>query len=211
MTPLTDAGETTQTIIQGDCLEVMKDIPPESVSMIFTDPPYGMNLDTDWRGAKSSLRFAQDKGVFGGKKYDRVINDDKPFDPSPIMERYASVKEQFWFGADYYCKRIKDLELGSWFVWDKRLTELADKMYGSGFEMIWSKQKHKRDVLRCKWAGVFGVEKQDIKTRVHPNQKPLELLEKIILAYSKEGDLIVDFFAGGAVSPWLARNIIANI
>ena len=77
---------TTQQIINGDCLEVMKDIPPESVSMIFTDPPYGMNLDTDLTGAKSSLGFAEDKGIFGGKKYDRVIGDDRDFDPDLRVE-----------------------------------------------------------------------------------------------------------------------------
>ena len=187
------------TVILGDCLEVMKDIQPESVSMILTDPPYGMNLDTDWSGAKSSLEFAKDKGVFGGKKYDKVIGDDKPFDPSPIMERYTSVKEQFWFGADYYCKRIKDLEQGSWFVWDKRLTESADLMYGSGFEMIWSKARHKRDLIRVKWAGVFGTETQDIHKRIHPNQKPLDLIKRLLVNYSKEGDTILDLFAGGGL------------
>lgn len=184
-------------IICGDCLEVMKDIDPYTISIILTDPPYGMNLDTDWSKAKSSLAFAKDKGIFGGKKYDKVINDDKPFDPTPIMEKFQNVKEQFWFGADYYCKRIKDLERGSWFVWDKRLTESADRMYGSGFEMIWSKTKHKRDIIRCKWAGVFGTETQDIRQRIHPNQKPLDLIKKLILDYSKEGDTILDLFAGG--------------
>jgi site-specific DNA-methyltransferase (adenine-specific) len=185
------------TVIEGDCLEIMKDIDPAKISMILTDPPYGMNLNTDWSGAKSSLANASEKGVFGGKKYDRVINDDKDFDPTPIMDYFSNVKEQFWFGADYYCKRVKDLEQGSWFIWDKRLTESADRMYGSGFEMIWSKTKHKRDLIRVKWAGVFGTETQDIKQRIHPNQKPLELIQKLLIDFSEEGDTILDLFAGG--------------
>ena len=131
----------------GDCLSIMKELPDKCVDLVLTDPPYGMNLNTDWSSAKSSLKFAKEKGVFGGKCYDKVIGDDKPYDPMPIMKKFDYVKEQFWFGADYYCKRILNIEKGSWFVWDKRLTESADKMYGSCFELIWSKSPLKRDIL----------------------------------------------------------------
>jgi len=31
-------------IHQGDCLELMKDIPDKSIDMVLTDPPYGMDL-----------------------------------------------------------------------------------------------------------------------------------------------------------------------
>ena len=95
-------------VICGNCLEVMKEINPKDISMILTDPPYGINLNTDWSGAKSSLANAKEKGIFGGKKYDKIINDNKPFNPIPILEKFVDVKEQFWFGADYYCERISN-------------------------------------------------------------------------------------------------------
>ena len=75
-------------------------------------------------------------------------------------------------------------------VWDKRLDESADKMFGSCFELIWASQRCKRDILRHKWAGIFGTEREPVRGRAHPNQKPVSLLSDLI----ERGD-------GGVVDP----------
>ena len=41
-------------------------------------------------------------------------------------------------------------------------------MYGSCFELCWSKTKHKRNIARVKWAGIFGTEKEFDRKRHHP-------------------------------------------
>lgn len=45
-------------IKQGDCLELMKDIPDRSVDMILTDPPYGMEFQSGYR----TIRHKKIKG-----------------------------------------------------------------------------------------------------------------------------------------------------
>lgn len=187
-------------LYNGDCLEVMKEMPILDIKLILTDPPYGMKLKTDWTNAVSSKKMQKEKHIYSGKKYDPIIGDDVDFNPIPIMEHFKNVKKQLWFGADYYCQRIEKISQGSWLVWDKRITASVDKMYGSCFELIWSKQKHKRKIYRIKWAGIFGIEKQDIKKRVHPNQKPLKLICDLLKDYSKEGDLIFDPFLGSGTT-----------
>lgn len=117
--------------------------------VIITDPPYGMDLDTDW----SDVR---------GGKYDRVKGDEKEFDPRPFFELFKDVKEQFWWGADYYARHLP-YKVGSWLVWDKRSKEGfessgdPDAMIGSMFELCWSKNKHRREILRFRWAGSYGL------------------------------------------------------
>jgi len=69
-------------------------------------------------------------------------------------------------------------------------------MYGSCFELCWSKAKHKRDIVRIKWAGVFGTEKEFDKKRHHPTQKPIKLSSWFIDKYSKEKQNIVDIYGG---------------
>jgi DNA modification methylase len=161
------------------------------VDCVLTDPPYGINLDTDWSKITGSNN-AQLKGV-KGSKYKPVQNDDKPFDASYLYSYFNQVKEQFWFGADYYRSTILENDLsGSWLVWDKR-NENSDTMIGSAFELCWSKQKHKRDLLRFFHAGAFSVDKS---IRQHPTQKPIQLLQEIINRWTKEKDVVIDPFAG---------------
>ena len=125
----------------------------KKADMVFTDPPYGMFLNADYSDMDSKF-----KGSKGGNKYDQVIGDHNDFTPELINTVFACFdycKEIFMWGADYYAELLPAKNDGSWIVWDKRGTESADKMYGSTFELCWSKAKHKRMMARIKWAGIF--------------------------------------------------------
>lgn len=171
--------------------------------MVFTDPPYGMNLDTDFSGMKNKLDFAKEKGFTGGKKYEQGIVDD--FNPKMIdLIMSLDVKEIFLWGADYFAELLPNKNDGSWIVWDKRANGnddieedySSDKMYGSCFELCWSKNRHKRDIARVKWAGVFGTEQEFDHKRYHPTQKPIKLCEWFIKRYSNDDNFILDLFGG---------------
>lgn len=170
--------------------------------MVFTDPPYGMFLDADYSDMNSKF-----KGSTGGKKYENVIGDHEDFKPELIQNIFTSFdycKEIFLWGADYYADLLPDRNAGSWVVWDKRGDESADKMYGSTFELCWSRTRHKRMLARVKWAGIFGIEKEHDKKRCHPTQKPVELVEWFFDYYSMQKKrVIVDLF-GGSGSTLLA-------
>lgn len=171
--------------------------------MVFTDPPYGMNLDTDYSGMKNHLDFAKEKGFKGGKKYEQGKVDE--FHPEMVNAALSiDAKEVFLWGADYFAELLPNKNDGAWIVWDKRANGnddveadySSDKMYGSCFELCWSKNKHKRDIARVKWAGVFGTEQEFDHKRHHPTQKPIKLSEWFLSRYSKENQVIVDIFGG---------------
>lgn len=177
----------------------------EKADMVFTDMPYGMNLDTDYSSMKNNLDFAKEKNFTGGKKYAQGKVDD--FTPEMVNNIFACfnyVKEMFLFGADYFAELLPNKNDGSWIVWDKRANGnddieqdlSSDKMYGSCFELCWSKNKHKRDIARIKWAGVFGTEKEFDHKRHHPTQKPTALVQWFLGKYSKDNQSIVDLFGG---------------
>lgn len=175
----------------------------KKADMVFTDPPYGMNLDTDYSGMKNNLDFAKSKNFTGGKKYEQGKVDD--FNPQ-MIDAVLSIdaKEMFLWGADYFAELLPCKNDGSWIVWDKRANGnddieedySSDKMYGSCFELCWSKNKHKRDIARVKWAGVFGKEQEFDHKRYHPTQKPIKLAEWFLKRYSKDGHIVVDLFGG---------------
>ena len=177
----------------------------KKADMVFTDMPYGMNLDTDYSSMKNNLDFAKEKNFTGGKKYAQGKVDD--FTPEMVNNIFACfnyVKEMFLFGADYFAELLPNKNDGSWIVWDKRANGnddieqdlSSDKMYGSCFELCWSKNKHKRDIARIKWAGVFGTEKEFDHKRHHPTQKPTALVQWFLDRYSKNNQSIVDLFGG---------------
>ncbi len=179
----------------------------QKADMVFTDPPYGMKLDADWSSAKSSLKFASEKNALGGKKHRNVIGDHDDFTEeliNTIFVCFNDVKEIFIWGGDYFAELLPNKNDGSWVVWDKRANgdddknadESSDKMYGSCFELCWSKQKHKREIARVKWAGIFGTEKEFDHKRHHPTQKPALLPQWFFNKWGKNNDLIADIYLG---------------
>ena len=170
---------------------------------VFSDPPYGMNLDTDYskmNGSDKNTEFRQRKNVVSSKTYNTVIGDNADFKPElikTVFENFGYCKEIFLWGADYFAELLEDKNEGSWIVWDKRDdNEQFDKMFGSMFELCWSKNKHKREIARVRWCGVFGTETEFDKKRFHPTQKPIKLAEWFINRYTTEGQTIVDLYGG---------------
>jgi len=181
--------------------------------MVFTDPPYGMFLDADYSamGASGSMTNKT------GNKYDNVIGDHEDFNPdfiNNVFKCFDYCKEIFLWGADYYSEYLVDKNNGSWVVWDKRANDIddieadesSDKMYGSCFELCWSRNRHKRDIARVKWAGIFGTSKEFDKKRVHPTQKPTLLAEWFFDRWGANNDLVVDIYLGSGSTLIAAEN-----
>ena len=167
--------------------------------MVLSDPPYGMSLDTDFSTIKGSMKSLGRKNHIEGNKYEKVIGDNEDFKPELITTFFANfdyVKEMFLFGADYFAELLPDKNKGSWLVWDKRKESQADAI-GSEFELIWSRNKHKRRMLRHDWFGFSSSENgADARNRVHPTQKPITLLADILNQWGKDANIVVDLYGG---------------
>ncbi|MDP7636758.1 MAG: DNA methyltransferase [Phycisphaerae bacterium] len=159
----------------------------KSCGVVLADPPYGMNLDADYSGMISL------HSLHKGKKHEDVIGDDVPFDVGAV-KGVSCCEDQFWFGADYYKDTLPSG--GSWMVWDKRLDESADKMFGSCFELIWQSVKRKRLILRYKWAGFFTNGEE--RSFDHPTTKSVRLLVHIIEISSGVGFVFDPFLGSGS-------------
>lgn len=163
----------------------------EKADMVFTDPPYGMSLDTDYSKLKGTEKSPNAKGY----KWDKVIGDDKEFDFLTSYALFEYVKEQFWWGADYYFNQLP--VGGGLFVWQKR--DKADsEMIGNDFEICWSKQRHKKATFWKRWVGFDSIEKGD--KRVHPTQKPIDLANWFIKDWSLKNNTIIDLFLGSGTT-----------
>lgn len=168
--------------------DVAKLMDGKKADMVFTDPPYGIDVQTDWSATNNMIHGK----LAMSKNHSKIIGDQKTFNAEFVLKM---AKEVFLFGANYYAHSLPQNE-GSWIVWDKRLDEKYDAVLGSCFELAWSKQKHKQEIARIQWVGVYGV-KDDLKgSRQHPTQKPVQLAEWFFNKWGNETKTVIDLFLG---------------
>ena len=173
-------------LICSDCLEIMPMLEP--VDLVLTDPPYGISLNTDnsrFSGGKAwnIAKRGNGPGVGAGKK---IINDDKPFDPSALIQ-YG--KHQIIWGWNNFPDR---LPRGACLVWLKRYDD-AFGSFLSDAEIAFMSKGHgvycKRDLSNNAIAN----------NRVHPTQKPLSLM-LWCLSFFKNAEIILDPYAGSCTT-----------
>lgn len=90
-------------VIQGDCLEVMKNIPDKSIDLVLTDPPYGINADKGMGGNNLAIV----------KKYDDNWDKKSP-DKIYFDEMIRISKNQIIFGGNYFTDKLPQSE--KWLV-----------------------------------------------------------------------------------------------
>ena len=150
---------------------------------LITDPPYGIDYKPDWNKWDGS-----------GSTFRAIEGDQQAFDPQPFLN-YPTV---LFFGANYFSDR---LPLGGWLCWDKRTREELDSMAGSPFELAWYRSQHtsRRAIMaRVQHGGVVNADSEsgNNEKRLHPTQKPVELMRQILLSLTKPGEAVLDPFLG---------------
>ena len=203
-------------LMQGDCLERMKEIPDGSVDMILTDPPYGTTackwdsiipLEPMWEQLK---RVIKPNGAI-------VMTASQPFTTTLISSNMKMFK---------YC-----------WVWDKKLPTgglLCNKRPLRRHEDIcvfYTKQANYNPIMRkgkprkkgsMAQGGVYNeipqhnavikisdeyyptsileLSHSKMKGRQHPTQKPVALMEYLIKTYTNETETVLDFTMGSGTT-----------
>lgn len=171
---------TNVTLHLGDCLEVMPTLAAGSIDAVITDPPYGIG----WEGHNGSDR-----------EWRILSNDDGSLDLRQILAMPCLV---IAFGANCYPEQLP--HRGRWLCWDKRIVEKSDRMLGSPFELAWMNKTSGFDrMYRVMHGGVVNADGGNAK-RVHPTQKPLTLMKRLILDYTQPGDTVLDPFMGSGTT-----------
>ena len=141
--------------------------------MVFTDPPYGMNA-------------VSKSGVLSEKYKTDIMNDDDntvAINSFNLCKKLFKDTKQVWWGANYYTECLPSAEC--WIVWDKN-NGGSDQ---TDCELAWT---NFRSVVR---QFTMASEKTN---RVHPTQKPLNLIAQIFKKFDKNNEYnnIVDLFGG---------------
>lgn len=183
-------------LIQGDCLEKMKEIESGSIDLILTDPPYGIGESKGKNKSRGKLAISKDYGV-------KAWDDNRP-NEKYFKEMLRISKNQIIFGGNYFADLLP--ATSCWIVWDKDngKNDFAD------CELAWTSFKSAVRYFKYKWNGMLQGNMSKKEKRVHPTQKPLPLMEWIISKYSKEKITILDPFMGSGTTGVACCNLNRN-
>lgn len=173
----------------GDCREILPTL--GKVDAVVTDPPYGMDWNTD------STRFSGGQRVGRGEgrsDWGRIAMDDVAFDPAPWLE----FRDVILWGSNHYAA---SLPTGTTLVWLKRYADQYG-MFLSDAEIGWKKGGH----------GVYCLHAPDSIGRrqkeftgspfggetAHPTQKPIALMEWCL--HRVDAHTILDPFMGSGTT-----------
>ena len=176
----------------GDCLELMKELENNSIDLVLTDPPYGINI----------------KGKVGGDNVCEAVEHiefDDSCTPDKIVfeEMFRISKNQIIFGGNYFIEHLQNSPC--WIVWDKDNSgNFAD------CELAWTSFNTAVRKFKFRWNGMLQEDMKNKEERVHPTQKPIALFKWILENYSKEGDLICDPFLGSGTTLRACRETNRN-
>lgn len=193
------------TVVNGDCMDYLSQIPDHSVDLILTDPPYNIaqystgNIDLPGRSALNN---------------DLADWDLNPIDPSALVADFKRIIKPdgniFVFTSynligKWHEAFDSEFDIFQFFVWHK--TNPAPKIFKNGFlnscEMIacmWNKG-HKwnfsnQNEMHNFFESPICMRPERLSDPKHPAQKPVKLLEHIIKIASNEKDVILDLFMG---------------
>ena len=180
-------------LLHGDCLELMKDIPDESIDMILTDPPYGMNYQSGYR------KVTHDKihGDSGLDWLDDFVNEiyrvSKPNTAHYVFCSFHHI--------DKFKQAIeKKFKVKNILTWVKNNTSMGDLKgdFAPKTEFIIFFHKGRRLINGTRDPNVLEFKRT--QNKLHPTQKPVDMAEYMIEKFSDEGDVILDPFMGSGTT-----------
>lgn len=219
-----DVVTNEYSILFGDCLERMKEIPDGSVDLILTDPPFGtiqnkwdsvIPFDLMWSELK---RIIKPKGAI-------VLFGSQPFTSTLIMSNLKWFKyEQIWDknkGAQPQLANIQPMKSHeNILVFGKgKINYYPQKTKGDPYTRD-NKQKHSDHSLSKGLKPIKQVNTGfrfpktvllyprdfSAQSRLHPTQKPVALLEYLIKTYTQENETVLDFTFGSGSTGVAAMN-----
>lgn len=217
-------------ITQGDCLELLKQVPDNSVDITFADPPF--NLKKGYNSYKDSLKL-QEYLDWCGNWISEMVRVTKPTGSiflhnipkwltyyTAFLNKQADFKHWIsWdaptapmgkslqpghYGILFYAKDAKQLKYYEIRHPHKRTrkTKILSKDYGGKKSMLHPFGPLVSDV----WTDIHRIKHNKFRDE-HPCQLPIHLLERIILMSTDENDIVLDPFNGTGTTAIAAKRL----
>ena len=216
---------------QGDCLELMNDIPDRSIDCIICDLPYGttkckwdiiLPFDNLW---EQYNRIIKDNGaiiLFGTEpfsselrlsnksdyKYDIYWVKEKPTNFMQVKKRVGKLTENICVFYKKQCTYNPQMVKHN----GKKVTNKPSER-NAKFKSVVASDSPTLSIKPYEDTGyrypcdILNINREKLGSTVHPTQKPVELLEWLVKTYTNEGEIILDNCMGSGSTGVAALNL----
>jgi len=208
-------------LIQGDCLDAMKEIKARSVDMILTDPPYGTTA-CKWDSIIPFAPMWAELGRIRRKSAAVVLMASQPFTSALIMSNPDEFK-YCWIWNKKKGGNIFNLKSQPYKIHEDVTVFFATRdsyhplmtdqpkrtgrTYGIG-EAIGGGDYGDERVYTQKYPkSIIEISNANQRGKTHPTQKPVALMEYLIKTYTNEGDTVLDFTMGSGTTGVACKNL----
>ena len=201
---------------QGDCLEVMKDIPDGSIDLIVTDPPYKVTsrgssgtMGGYWKEKRAKQGTIFDFNNTSCKKYlpefYRILKDKSIL---YLMCNNTNLQEMLNEGTKAGFHFVKCL------IWEKG-NKICGRYYMNCFEyIILFRKGGDKPINKCGTPDILRVSirkmKDDNGKNLHDTEKPVDLMKILVENSSNEEDVVLDAFMGMRATGIACENLNRN-
>lgn len=216
-------------LINGDCLNFLKNVKSESVDLVLTDPPYfisydgGKGWDSKWKNEDEYLHWCNE----WTKECVRVLK------PNRMMIVFGTLKTDTFIKYKLnVLNNMSDMHSQNEIIWSYNWGGRSKENFARKHEYAWCYSKGEKFLFNADDVRIERKQKVNIRTgqpfekgtiptcvweknnhttskeyvNWHPTQKPIEILERFIKAYTNSEDTIMDIFSGSGSTMLACQN-----
>jgi site-specific DNA-methyltransferase (adenine-specific) len=195
-------------IILGDCYDVLKTIPNNSVNLIITDPPYQISRKSNFTNNSDNSKFNKISIDFGVWDHDEIDLDNlfKEFKRVLSKNGYLIVFYDVWKSQNVkvFAEKwgFKQPRVCQWVKTNPVPINSKKNYLSNSIEYFFTFVKGKNPVFNSSYdRGIYNYPICHGKERTaHPTQKPLQLIQNLIEKHSNVDDVVLDCFAGSGTT-----------
>lgn len=172
----------------GDCMDLIKELPANSVDILYSDAPYippeHKKTLTNYPRTLSEFAILESFYKTFVKEIDRVLKPDGRIYLYCNSDSYA----MFYIHLFKYVKKLRC------FVWDKIMCSLG-YTFRHQHELILYGEREEAKPIKCGTGDIFKYRAVKANTKSHPAEKPIDLHKHILQPYTN-GEVVLDPFMG---------------